>query len=89
MVLVSEEEFGRYVPEDDYGRAKFIMNEISTHSENIYNLRIFGCFGPNEYSDKFITHAIRCCIKNEPITIRQDCYFDYLYVDDYAKYLMF
>lgn len=89
LVLVSEKEFGSFVPADDYGRAKYIMNEMSLHSENIYNLRIFACYGPNEYADKFITHAIRCCEKNEPITIRQDCYFDYLYIDDYAKYLMF
>ena len=37
------------------------------------------------HRDKFITHAIRCCKHHKPITIRQDCRFDYLYVDDYAR----
>lgn len=84
---ISENDFGSNVPIDDYGRAKFIMNEMAKSSKNIYNLRIFGCFGPREYESKFITHAINCCLRSEPITIRQDCRFDYLYVDDYARYL--
>ena len=84
---ISENDFGKSVPIDDYGRAKFIMNEMARSSENIYNLRIFGCFGPREYESKFITHAINCCLRGEPITIRQNCKFDYLYIDDYARYL--
>lgn len=89
IVQIKEEEFGKCVPADDYGRAKYIMNMLALQSTNIYNLRIFGCYGPGEYDSKFITHAIRCCIANEPITIRQDCIFDYLYVDNYADYLSF
>ena len=84
---VKEDSFGESVPIDDYGRAKYIMNEMTLHSDNIYNLRIFGCYGPGEYGTKFITHAIRCCLRGEPITINQNCLFDYLYVTDYAKYL--
>lgn len=87
IIRVREESFGEKVPVDDYGRAKYIMNEMALHSDNIYNLRIFGCYGPGEYSTKFITHAIRCCLRNEAITIHQDCLFDYLYVTDYARYL--
>lgn len=87
IINASEEEIGKNIPIDDYGRAKFIMNEMARSSNNIYNLRIFGCYGPKEYDSKFITHAIKCGLENEKITIRQDCYFDYLYVDDYARYL--
>ncbi len=87
--LVKEYEIGQYVPSDSYGLSKYIINELSSKSENIYNFRIFACYGPNEYDSKFITHCIRCCLKNKPITIRQDCYFDYLYVDDYAKYVKY
>lgn len=89
IVQINEDEFGEYIPADDYGRAKYIMNELALGSTNIYNLRIFGCYGPGEYDSKFITHAIRCCLKNEPISIRQDCMFDYLYVENYADYLKF
>lgn len=87
ITLVREDELGRVLPRDDYGMAKYIINELARNSDNIYNLRIFGCFGPGEYDSKFITHAIRCSLRKEIITIRQDCLFDYLYVDNYAKYL--
>ena len=89
IVLASEEQIGDSIPVDDYGRAKYIMNSMARESKNIYNLRIFGCFGPNEYESKFIRHAINCCLRNEPITIKQDCYFDYLYVEDYARFLCY
>lgn len=85
IVLVDEGKIGRSIPTDDYGLAKYLMNIVARASENIYNMRIFACFGPREYRDKFITHAIRCCKHHKPITIRQDCRFDYLYVDDYAR----
>lgn len=89
IVQVSEESIGKHIPCDDYGRAKYIMNEMARSSQNIYNLRIFGCFGPREYDSKFITHAIKCCLLGNDITIRQDCIFDYLYVEDYAKFVIY
>lgn len=87
--LVTEDEIGEYIPDDAYGLSKYIINELAGRSKNIYNLRIFACFGPQEYASKFITHAIRCCLENKAITIRQDCYFDYIYINDYVRYLMY
>lgn len=89
IVSVKEEQIGRNIPDDDYGFAKFIMNELARNSENIFNLRLFACYGPYDFKTKFITHAIHCCLKNEEITIRQDCYFDYLHVFDLAKIIRF
>lgn len=85
IASVSEDKLGQHLPEDDYGLAKYIMNSLATNSENIYNLRIFACYGPYDHESKFITHAINCCLKNEPVTIRQDCWFDYMHVFDVAK----
>ena len=73
------------IPKDTYGLAKFYMNELARKSENVYNLRIFGCYGPYDHESKFLTHVISCCMKNEDITIRQNCYFDYMQVFDLAK----
>lgn len=84
---VTENQIGDHIPADEYGLGKYIMNNMARESINIYNLRIFACFGPGEYSSKFITHAIRCCLNKRPITIRQDCYYDYLYIDDFAKFV--
>lgn len=85
IISVSEEVMLRSVPKDDYGFAKYIMEHMT--SENIYNLCLFGCYGPGDADSKFITHCIRCCLKHEPITIRQDCMFDYMHVSDLGKIL--
>lgn len=82
---VTEDMVTDSIPKDTYGLAKFYMNELARKSENVYNIRIFGCYGPYDHESKFLTHVIRCCLKNETITIRQNCYFDYLQVFDLAK----
>ena len=89
IVSATEDQIGIYQPTDEYGFAKFIMNELARKSENIYNLRLFACYGPYDFSTKFITHAITCCLNKEPLTIRQDCWFDYLHVYDFAKMLKY
>lgn len=81
---VTEDQIGDRIPADDYGFAKFLMNEDARHSDNVVNLRLFGCYGPTDAKGKFIRDAIDCSLENRPITIRQDCYFDYLFVDDIA-----
>lgn len=81
---ITEDDFGRSIPEDEYGFSKYIMNEMAAGSSNVYNMRLFACFGSTDHESKFIAHAIHCCMKDEPITIRQDCWFDYLHIDDFA-----
>lgn len=83
--MAKETEIGRSIPDSPYGRAKYFINEKIRKSKNIYNLRIFGCYGPTDAKSKFIRDAIDCCLDNRAITIRQNCYFDYIYVDDLAK----
>jgi GDP-L-fucose synthase len=75
-------------PKDIYGFAKYIMNSLTDKSENVYNLCLFACYGPGDDASKFITHCIRCCLGDEPITIRQDCRFDYLHVYDLAPMMI-
>lgn len=87
--LAEEIQVGRIVPSDSYGLAKLWMNELAKKSKNIYNLRIFGCYGPYDHESKFLTHVIRCCLKEETITIRQNCIFDYMQVFDLAKIVSF
>ena len=89
IVSISEEEEFRSVPQDVYGLAKFTINHIIAASPKQCNLRIFACYGPTDHSSKFITHAIHCCMRGEDITIRQNCYFDYMHVFDLAKILKY
>lgn len=85
--LVSEEECQRSIPKDSYGFAKYVMNSLSAKSDNVYNFRVFGCYGPGDATTKFITHCIRSILLNKDITIRKDCKFDYLHVFDFARFV--
>lgn len=85
IVQVSECEFSNKIPKNAYGIAKYCMNLLTQSSDNIYNLRIFGCFGPTDASFKFITHVINSCLDNKDIIINQDCFFDYIHVLDLYK----
>ena len=74
------------IPNDQYGFAKYIINSHIVKSEKNYNLRLFGIYGKYEqWETKFISNV--CCkvIKGLPISIRQNVYFDYLYIDDFCK----
>ena len=83
--LAEETSVLDFLPEDDYGFAKAVMQRMT--GGNVINLILFGCYGPTDPDSKFITHAIRCCLRGKPITIRQDCMFDYVHVQDVAKVL--
>lgn len=85
IVLIKETDIGNSIPADPYGLAKYVINQIARGSKNIYNLRIFGCYGPTDAKTKFIRDCIDCCLEHKPITIRQNCYFDYMYVEDLAR----
>lgn len=81
-IILKQENAFDSIPQDDYGFAKYIMNQLSKNSDNIYNLRIFGCYGPTDANFKLITSAIRSCLIGEPIVLKQNCIFDYMYVMD-------
>lgn len=81
--LMKEDYFDSHVPADDYGLSKYIMAKYTEKCRNIYNLRLFGVFGKYEdWEIRFISNA--CCktIWDLPITIKQNVFFDYLFVDD-------
>ncbi len=85
IVLAKDEAWENTPPADLYGRAKYLISqEIKKHT-NVWNLRLFGVYGPNEMDRRFITHAIHCVLKNEPITIRQNVVFSYLEVGDLCR----
>lgn len=80
----TEQDFGRSVPLlNDYGLSKYLMNLHVRQSENIYNLRLFGVYGPYEdWKTCFISNLCCKAIYGLPLTVRQECVFDFLYVDD-------
>ena len=69
------------IPTDFYGFSKFCIYQLSLGVTNMYNLRIFNIFHPNEESDRFI----KMCICNKEIKINDDKYFDFFYYTDFIK----
>ena len=85
---IKEADFDKYVPQDNYGFYKYICAKYIEHSEKNINLRIFGIFGKYEdASIRFISNSLCKYILKMPITINQNVYFDYLYIDDFVKIL--
>ena len=83
---IEENKINRVIPSDTYGFCLQQMNDYARKSENIYNFRLFGIFGKYElWNQRFISNAICKAISGYPITIRQDRYMDYLYIDDLCK----
>lgn len=89
MCQISEEGFDRSVPKDVYGFGKYIMNDLALNSNNVYNLRLFACYGPTDHESKFISHCIRSILRDKDITIRQNCFFDYIHTKDLANIISY
>lgn len=86
IVMAREEDIAAAPPSDAYGRAKHEMNAVARQSHNIYNLRLFGVFGPYERWDaRLPSNLCYKAILGLPLTIRRDCMFDYLYIDDLTR----
>jgi GDP-L-fucose synthase len=90
IVMVEEDDARIALPHDDYGFYKSICSRyIEKCSSNIYNLRIFACYGKYEdYRYKFISNTIVKNLLGMPINIRQNVFFDYVYVDDLMKIVL-
>lgn len=81
--MVREEDFGKSIPVTEYGLAKYSMNLLARRSENIYNLRLFGIFGKYElWNIKFLSGLCCKAVFDLPLTVRRDCYFDFLSIED-------
>lgn len=83
---VREQDIGKSLPDSPYGLAKYVIGKQIEHSENIYNFRIWGMFG--KYEDWQTTFISGCCckaVKDYPLSIRQDAFFDYMWIDDFCK----
>lgn len=86
LVKVKEEEFDRVVPKDSFGFYKYICSKYIEKAAKIINLRLFGIYGKYEdYELRFISNAICKNIFGLPITMRQNVFFDYVYINDLIK----
>ncbi|MDD5456353.1 MAG: NAD(P)-dependent oxidoreductase [Candidatus Margulisbacteria bacterium] len=88
---MKEDYFGQHLPDDEHGLSSYVKGRyIEQTTENIYDLRIFGIFGPYEdYAIRFISNAICKTLFHLPITIKQNRKFDYIFIDDLMTVLKY
>lgn len=85
---VTEEQFDARVPSDEYGFSKYLCAKSIRTEEEIYELRLFGVFGPYEdWRVRFISNACCRAVWDLPVLIRQNVLFDYLDVADLGRVL--
>ena len=80
--FMSEEYLGTFIPEDAYGLYKYSIAQSLDMFPNIYNLRLFGICGKYEQYYRFLSSNICRALKKLPLTLSQNAYFDYIYIDD-------
>lgn len=88
IVEVSEDDEGKHIPIDQYGLMRYTIDRLIRNSSNIYGLKIFGIFGIYEpWQRRFISNCCCKAVKGLPLTIRQNLFFDYIYVKDFCRIL--
>jgi GDP-L-fucose synthase len=79
-------EFDQHVPSHDYGFSKYVCAKSIRPEGNIYELRLFGVFGPHaDWQVRFISNACCRAVWDLPVVIRQNVLFDYLDVADLGR----
>ena len=85
---VAESDFDRSVPTDPYGFSKYICAQHIWQSSNLYDLRLFGIFGPHEdWEIRFLSNACCRAIFGLPVIIKQNVRFDFLDTYDLNRIL--
>jgi nucleoside-diphosphate-sugar epimerase len=84
-ILNRKEEEMNTIPEDFYGFSKYIIYQRSLSHNNLYNLRIFNIFHPNEEDNRFIKLCFSNAKNNTIMSIQDDKYFDFVYYLDFIK----
>ena len=70
------------IPDTPYGFSKYTIARSVDDAINGTNLRIYGCFGITEQSNRFFAVNINNYIDKKPITIIKDKLMDFMYIDD-------
>lgn len=89
---ISEEDFDKKIPKDDYGFYKYVCSKYTEHdtSGKLVCLRLFGIYGKYEnYLFKFISNTIVKNLLKLPISIMQNVYFDYMHISDLIPIITF
>ena len=86
---VTENEIGKFIPKDLYGKSKLEISKMINKKDDVVCLNIFGCYGQYEKDSRFPTYAIKQKLKGEKISINQNVIFDYIYIKDLCKIIKY
>ena len=85
---LKESDFDFSIPIDDLGLFKYAINKSILPNSKIFDLRIFGIYGPYEdYRIRFPSNMICKALLGLPMTMKQNRLFDYIYVNDLPQIL--
>lgn len=85
-----EESMNASLPADYYGLSKnIIAQKIAKMNSNIYNLRLFGCFGQHEESQRLFRSCYDKFNDGQNAEISYDKYMDYFYAQDVGRVIDF
>lgn len=87
ITLSSGAELHRLKSKQPYGLSKKFISKICQNLEWVHTLRIWNVFNENQLQTRFIKTAITNYIKQEPIVISQDKWFDFFHMDDFLYML--
>ena len=82
---VTEDDFGKSVPQDPYGYAKYLISEQISRFDHIVNLRLFGVYGLGEHPSRMTSYLLQQIVNRQPIRLRQNVVFDFLYIADFCR----
>lgn len=86
--IISVKEEDAKGANDEYGSYKFKCSQFAQSVDYITHIRLFGVYGKYEdYTTRLISNLICRKIFEFPLTINQDLYFDYMYIDDVIEIL--
>jgi len=85
---VKEDFFDSRVPVDQYGFYKYTCAKFAERVDFITHLRVFGMYGKYEdFATRFISNNICRTLLDLPVSINQDAFFEFVFVDDFIKIL--
>jgi GDP-L-fucose synthase len=80
---MTESSWEDHIPFDELGLYKYACAKVASTSSTVYELRLFGIYGPYEdYRIRFISNMICKALFDFPLTINQDRLFDYIWIGD-------
>ncbi len=86
---IREDDFSQRVPHDSYGYSKYLIAKRIEQMDHVLSLRLFGVYGVNENPTRVPTYVTQCNLNGVDIVLNQNVIFDYLYIDDLCKIIVY